>query len=744
MRSLSSILFPVVLALLFIASPTVQAGNAVEDSSAPGVPLNLVVNRGQAPDAVRYYAPALDRSVYFLDRGLAITIHHPETPWGLHVDFPGADPGVRVEGREPKECVMSYFRGKPEEWIHSVPTCGEVVYTGLWPGVDMTWNAGTTGLKYAFRVAPGADPSRVRMTWRGATRVETDAAGGLSIVTPSGVIEDERPLAWQVIDGARKTVDIRFAVGEPAADGAVTVSFELGAYDPGVELILDPAVILHCSYVGGNNNEYMNAVVLDTKGQAYVVGDTYSSETVFPVLVGPQLVHNGQRDAFVAKILKDGSAAVYCGYIGGDKLDYGVAIDVDTQGCAYVTGRTISDETTFPVCVGPDLTFNNPGNNRTDAWVAKVAADGSALLFCGYIGGNYEDEGNAIDLDPAGRVYVAGSTKSSPSYGFPVLGGPDLTFNGNYDGFVARITADGTTLEYCGYIGGFTNDYITGVASDGMGNAYVGGYTYSDEGTFPVLVGPDLTHNAQSDAFVAKVIPDGTALLWCGYIGGVGKDEAYGLDLDPQGRIYLAGSTESDETTFPVTVGPDLTHNGSWDAFVTRVRPDGVSLEYCGYLGGISGDSAKDVAVDNGGHAYIAGDTHSTESEGFPVLRGPDYTHNGAYDVFVAQLVPDGSGLIYSGFLGGNHRRSRHGHRRDELRPRDLRGGLHGIQGRFLPRGGAASTRPTTAPATPSWPGSRWRTSRTSPRTRPPSRRPRADRSTSIWPRAAPTRVGTT
>jgi len=176
-------------------------------------------------------------------------------------------------------------------------------------------------------------------------------------------------------------------------------------------------------------------------------------------------------------------------------------------------------------------------------------------------------------LDNLDCAYVTGYGNSTQAT-FPVTVGPDLTHNGgDRDAFVAKVKADGTGLDYCGYIGGADRDFGNGIAVDGSGNAYITGETKSFESTFPVNDGPDLTHNVDYDAFVAKVSADGTGLDYCGYIGGSGYDNGIGIAVDGSGCAYVTGYTNSDETTegFPVTVGPYLTYNVDYDAFVAKV-----------------------------------------------------------------------------------------------------------------------------------------------------------------------------
>jgi hypothetical protein len=333
----------------------------------------------------------------------------------------------------------------------------------------------------------------------------------------------------------------------------------------------------------------------------------------------------------------------------------GIGIAVDSAGNAYVTGWTYSDQASFPVTVGPDLTFNGNPDAFVDAFVAKVNPAGTALVYAGYIGGSGNDYGTGIAVDGAGNAYVTGSTTSREA-SFPVLGGPDLSYNGGgYDAFVAKVNAEGTALVYCGYIGGSGDDQGSGIAVDSAGNAYVTGWTHSDQASFPVTVGPDLTHNGSWDVFVAKVNPAGTTLVYAGYIGGSGGEYGSGIAVDSAGNAYVTGFTTSTEASFPVTVGPDLTYNGGvYDAFVAKVNAAGTALVYAGYIGGGEYDAGAGIAVDSAGNAYVIGVTASTEAT-FPVLGGPNLTYNGGtFDAFVAKVNPAGTGLVYAGYIGGS------------------------------------------------------------------------------------------
>jgi hypothetical protein len=342
---------------------------------------------------------------------------------------------------------------------------------------------------------------------------------------------------------------------------------------------------------------------------------------------------------------------LFSGYVGGSAFDTAFGIALDGAGNAYIAGATGSSEASFPVTVGPDLSFNGAAS---DAFVAKVRADGTGLVYAGYVGGAGNEVAFGIAVDGAGSAYLTGRTDSSET-SFPILVGPDPTYNGGgEDAFVVKVRADGAGLEYAGYIGGDGGDRGNGIAVDAAGNAYVAGQTGSSPLAFPVAIGPSLVQGGGGDAFVARVRAGGSGLDYAGYVGGASLDIASGIAVDGAGQAYLVGTTSSDQTTFPVGVGPDLSHNGLDDAFVAKVRADGRGLIYAGYVGGFSADVGTAIAVDAAGSAYITGYTRSIETT-FPVTVGPDLTYNGGLsDAFVAKIRADGGGLVYAGYIGGS------------------------------------------------------------------------------------------
>jgi len=666
------------------------------------MPLYFIPNTGQMDERVAYYTQGKDKALYFTSEGITLALlkpaprdvsttssgraeraermgtrrdvrpdlsgakdDGPPDRWAVKIDFIGANRESKPLGEAKTEAVVSYFKGKPEEWKAGLPTYSKLVYPGLWAGIDLVYHGTVNRLKYEFIVHPGADPSTIKLAYRGAGNVSIDENRRLHVETPLGSWRDEAPAAYQEKEGKRTEIGLDYRIEGKPSDAekddptagpseleSYFVGFRVGDYDRSLPLVLDPAVLFYCGYIGGSSDEYGYAVAADGAGNAYITGSTSSTEATFPVTAGPDLTYNGGvYDAFVAKVNSSGNALVYCSFIGGiSDSDTGRSIAADSAGNAYVTGSTSSNEVTFPVALGPDVTHNG----GADVFVAKVNPSGTALSYCGYIGGASDEEGRGIAVDSAGNAYVVGSTWSNEAT-FPVNSGPDLTYNGaSRDVFVAKVDSSGTGLSYCGYIGGSNIDLGYAIAVDSAGNAYVTGETSSAEATFPVTTGPDLSYNGNGDCFVAKVNSSGTGLSYCGYIGGSDLERGEGIGVDSAGNAYIAGPAWSSQSkSFPVKVGPDLTFNGGIDAFVAKVDSSGTALSYCGYVGGYDWDVATGIAVDSAGNEYITGYTY-TPQPSFPVVIGPDLTHNGGMDAFVAKVNSSGIGFSYCGYIGGS------------------------------------------------------------------------------------------
>jgi len=587
-----------------------------------------------------------------------VDLIYREAEGRLKYDFvvrPGADPAVirlRIRGATAVEITDqgALHIETPASDLREAPPVARQIVAGKPVPVDLSYrrvrDSSSDGVTVGFRVGP-YDTTRplvldplmlVFCGYLGGTGVDeaadvaVDASGNAYVVGTTSSPSSSFPV--------RTGPDLTYNGGQPYGDVFVAK--------------IDPTGknLLYCGYIGGAGWDFGCGIAVDGNGCAYVVGNTTSRETSFPVRNGPGLKFKGGpyppqiEDAFIAKVNPSGTSLDYCGYIAGTGRDFAQAVAVDMQGHAFVTGWTQSSETSFPVRTGPYLK-----GFGISAFVARVNPSGTSFDFCGYVGGGMGDD---IAIDGAGCAYITGWTL--PPLQLPVQVGPDLTPNGNIDAFVAKVNPQGTGLVYCGYLGGVGAERGHGCAVDPQGRLYVVGHVTSDQATFPVKIGPDLTYNngpmqMAYDAFVARVNATGTALDYCGYIGGSGDDKGLGITVDAAGHAYVIGGTKSDHLTFPVALGPDVTYNGPTycayedygDAFVANVHPTGSHLVWCGYVGGSSPECGMDIAYHASSHTlYLTGKTKS-DARSFPVQRGPTSSHQGQYDGFVARLETRGT-----------------------------------------------------------------------------------------------------
>ena len=346
----------------------------------------------------------------------------------------------------------------------------------------------------------------------------------------------------------------------------------------------------------------------------------------------------------------------YSTFLGGTINDEVRDIAVDAQGNALVTGETHGPG--FPTTPGA---FDPTEGGGIDAFVAKLSADGSTLVYSTFLAGFESDTGHGIAVDDAGHAYVSGSTGSAD---FPTTPGAfDRQHAPGFfaDVFVTKLNTSGSGLVYSTLLGGESRedfDHGLDIALDDAGHAYVTGRAESAD--FPTTPGAfDTTLEGAADAFATKLNPDGTGLVFSTLLGGSNFviEQAFGIAVDNEGSAYLGGRTHSAD--FPTTPGAlDETMNGQSDGFVTKLAPTGQALEYSTFLGGTGevpgpdDDYVEAVAVDADGSAFVVG---ATVSPDFPTSPGAfDTTHNGGeHDAFVTKLDPSGGALAYSSFLGG-------------------------------------------------------------------------------------------
>jgi hypothetical protein len=688
------------------------------------LPLSFEANQGQSDRQVKFLSRGSGYSLFLTDSAAVLALSKGTAPSKrgfdragiarqqpgpsaraaktdvVRMELAGASRGLRVTGADQVPGTANYFIGKdPANWHPDVPTYAKVKYAGVYPGIDLVYYGNQRQLEYDFVIAPGADPKHVRLHFAGAKKLQLNAHGDLEVKATDGEIAFRKPAVYQVVEGRRRSVPGRFTLHTRNR-----VGFSVGGYDKTSPLTIDP-ILEYSTYLGGSGDDFASAIAVDSAGNAYVTGE--ASSTDFPVTTGAYQTVNpnaGNGCAFIAKLNSAGTSLVYATYLGGSTAyAEGSSIAVDSIGDAYVTGGTqASDFPTTASAVQPKYpgTISTIGTTRsgtTTSFITKLNPAGNGLVYSTYLGGSGAttnsgagDYGTSIALDSSGDAFVAGYTYS---INFPTTHGAFRTTNGAAansatNAFVAKLNPAGTGLVYSTYLGGSggnegQGDLASGVAIDAGGNAYVTGSAYSSN--FPVTSGALQTVNHaaanpensaySASAYVTKLNPAGTALVYSTYLGGSGDfNVGQGIAVDHGGNAYLTGSTDSSD--FPMTSGAFQTTNKSGQyynsvlyygsvSFVTKLNPAGTALVYSTYLGGTGGDYGNSIAVDSNGNAYVTGDSYSTD---FPVTSDAfQRVNNGAIpqldddNAFVTELNSTGSALVYSTYLGGTSEDSDYG-----------------------------------------------------------------------------------
>ncbi|MGJ0428368.1 SBBP repeat-containing protein [Methylobacter sp.] len=635
------------------AAPTAAPALKVQAQSNYGkLPLSFEINQGQTDAQVKFLARGQGYTLFLTPTEAVLSLKKPQartkaSPTSVKPSFVsetngamlrmqliGANPSARILGKEALPGRVNYLIGKdPAKWRTKVPTYAKVAYEGVYPGVDLVYYGNQGQLEYDFVVAPGADPSRVKLAFLGANRIEVNTAGELILHTASGDVRMHKPVLYQEIDGVRKPVD-----GGYVLKGGQAVGFQVAAYDVAHSLTIDP-VLVYSTYLGGSEVDTGQSIALDQRGQVYVTGITRSADFPLNNALQPDL-GGDSFDAFVAKLTADGRALRYATYLGGSDFDFSSDIAVDKQGQAHVIGVTSS--TDFPTNNALQPKY---GGGSFDAFVAQLTADGAALRYSTYLGGNEYDDGAGIAIDGWGQASVTGVTISAD---FPIKNALQRDLGGgSFDAFVAKLTADGRSLRYSTYLGGNADDLGKSIAVDELGQAYLTGETNSVD--FPTVNALQPSLGGGADAFVAKLTADGRVLRYSTYLGGSEFDLGEDIAVDEQGHSFVMGRTFS--TNFPTKNPLQPTSGGNEDAFVVKLTTDGRELRYATYLGGNADDLGNSIAVDERGQAYLTGETNSAD---FPTVNALQLSLGGGADAFVAKLTADGGALRYSTYLGGS------------------------------------------------------------------------------------------
>ncbi len=582
----------------------------------------------------------------------------------LPVSLPGAN-RLRWNGESRLPGKTSYFVGSERsQWRGDVPQFSSVKAASVWKGVDLLVYGRQKRLEYDFIVAPGADSRKIRMHFGKGWQVRVQAGGDLEISDGVASVRQEKPVAWQERNGQRVEVASRFRL---VGDGSV--GFEIGAYDPATELVIDP-VLGFSGFFGGQTNDQVNAVAVGKDGSYWIAGTTGSTIPQVSGTTAYLAKRAGYNDIFLAQIRVNGDgtpALTYFSYIGGASNDYPGGIAISPAGLIAITGTTYS--TAFPTTTNA---FQLTIGGNADAFVIEfdpLQGGTAAMIFSSFFGASTFDRGAAVAFDPNGNIVVVGSTDSATLPDTGINPGYQTTNAGGIDTFVLIANPAGTTttdtLLYSSFYGGNLTDIPTALTVDAKGLIYFSGYTTSANlpatgnalGSF--LRGP-------MDGMFAVLDPSqspASQLVYTTYIGGDGLDAATNFVLDGKGGVWLTGYTMSDN--FPVSQNayqPAFT--GLADAWLSHLDLTKSGAEELTYstlyngsvpsFGPYTFTIASAIVLDAKGRPMIGGYTNSLDLPSVSPL--PISTTTGVMPAFLVTFDPTlsgNAGVVFSTTFGG-------------------------------------------------------------------------------------------
>ena len=611
----------------------------------------------------------------------------------MHEEFIGANPNPKVTGAKAFSDYENYFHGNdPHQWATGVKVYPEVNYSELYNGIDLkVYTRGSMQLKYDFTVKPGADASNIQIHYKWAQSVKIKD-NELQIKTSVGSMIEQRPYAYQEINGERVKVECNFVL----TGGQVAFNFPDG-YDHNYALVIDPNIVFS-TYTGATADNWGYTATYDNQQCMYIAGLVRAGPNPYnPAQTGTygttagafQSVWGGGNDTTgidwscdmgVSKFSADGSTLLFRTFIGGSNNETPNSMVADGADNLIIYG--VSYSTDFPVTANAYKTTNS---GASDLVVVKLNSTGSALIGSTYIGGSLQDginfdgsEGNPgnlkrnygdqnrgeVNIDANNNIYVAACTMSAD---FPVTAGAaQATFGGTQDGCAFKMNGDCSQLLWSTYLGGSSDDACYSLDLGPAGSVFVAGGTMSPN--FPTTNG--VLHAAYQggnyDGFVTRINATGTQFLASTYVGTSGDDQIYAVKLDGDSNVYFIGQTNG---AYPVVSAPYSNPNSG--QFVVKIKPSLDSVFYSTVFG--SGSGAPNISptaflVDTCQNVYIAGwgaasnsifaqdfsPVYTNDMFNMPLTADAFQSTTDGTDFYFIVLSKDVQSLLFASYFGGN------------------------------------------------------------------------------------------
>jgi hypothetical protein len=573
---------------------------------------------------------------------------------GFRVRFDGADPDARFAGEMKSSVPNNYFIAGNS---HSAETFLQLRREKIYPGIDLVYYGVGQSLEYDFRLAPGADTSQIRMRFEGAQSTRLSEDGSVVLTLRKGEITQRSPITYQrTASGELVSVPTRYIARD---DG--TYSLKLADHDASRPLVIDPQ-ILFTYYIEGTGADAPLNVALDKNGFVYIAGYSYSYDYAF---VGFPVTPSNSQGLQMAVITKmdplgsPGDPLLYSGYFSGSFGDIPLAATADADGVVYITG--VVDDKFFPVTGNAFYTDNGDTRKIFVSAIDTNLQGTDGLIYSTFFGGNLTnaladgEQPTAIALGPTkGQVYITGFSSGTD---YPVKNPIQGSLIGQYDGIIAEfdITKSGSdSLVASTYLGGSLYDIPRSIAVGPDGAVYIAGYTYSSD--YPMSGDANQGYNGGSDAFLSKVDLLAPALEYSTFLGGSQIDQAWKVLLDPNGRVAVAGFTQSSD--FPLTSTAVRTvPGGDGDAFLTIFnlnKTPGQMIDYSTLYGGNGTDVVYDMRIGGDGSYYLGGYTLSNNLPAIDAFQPIPGGGGVAGVVAIINPALSGSaGLTFSSYVAG-------------------------------------------------------------------------------------------
>jgi hypothetical protein len=658
-----------------------QATEARVSETYGKLPLMFEANAGQTDKRVRFLSRGSGYNLFLTSTEAVLALNKPgaskegkdervksrvEKKRGVsqsidvvRMKIVGGNPTAKVTGHDELAGRTNYLIGNnPQKWHTDVPSYARVKYEKVYPGIDLVYYGNQRQLEYDFVVAPGADPRTIKLSFKGARKLELEANGDLLLQTGDGTIRQQKPLIYQEVNGGRQEV-----AGGYILKGQRGVGFRVGEYDRSKPLVIDPILVYSTFLDGGFGFGGISNIAVDNSGNAYVTGGTQAID--FPADNNLLLPLKGEfAEAFVTKINPTGTQIVFSTLLGGNQdpadtfnaegRDGGGAIAVDSSGNVYVGGSTTSKD--FPVTPRAYRETCQPSNGIkcSNSFVTKLNSTGTALIYSTYLGN--VDQIADLEIDNSGNAYIGGLTSSPDS---PIVNGfqtESPSGIGNTNAYAAKLNSTGSAILYSTFVGGTPDDIrgLVSVGTDAAGNLYLSGSGFPD---YPIRGGI-----ADGASFIAKFNPAASgdaSLVYFTYVPG---GFTGGMAVDASGNAYIVG-----DMVAPSYITPGALPLHDCDIHVAKFNTNvtgNATLVYYTPLGGsgceYAGPFGGAIGVDAQGNAYV---TAGTISEDFPLTADAfqkrhssplnDFNNSPGFDAFVTKLNATGTAIIYSTLFGG-------------------------------------------------------------------------------------------